>query len=63
MGITLLHTPQLSFTARLMAVGRRWWQGRIERWERLAMEERQLRDAGLMRNDARFLARKPFWLA
>ena len=45
---------------RLTEIVRRWWRWRVERWELLAMNERELRDIGLTRTDARQLADKPF---
>lgn len=63
MDIVLPRTQRLSVlraaTARVASAARRWWQDRTERLELLAMDERQLRDIGLTRADARFLAGKP----
>ncbi len=47
--------------ARLTAIVRRWGQRRIEHGELLAMDDRELRDVGLTRLDAKVLARKSFW--
>jgi len=53
--ISVLHAA----AARIAAPVRRWWQDRTERLELLALDERELRDIGLTRTDARFLAGKP----
>jgi uncharacterized protein YjiS (DUF1127 family) len=46
---------------RAVSAVRRWWQWRTERWELLSMDERELRDIGLTRTDARRLAGQPMW--
>ncbi|WP_448192411.1 DUF1127 domain-containing protein [Azospirillum sp. sgz301742] len=65
MEIAFSRPPRFSFAhaaaSRLTAAVRRWWQWRIERWELLAMDERELRDIGLTRLDAKVHAGKPFW--
>lgn len=65
MDIAFRRPPRFSFArtaaARLTATVRRWWQWRIERWELLAMNDRELRDIGLTRLDAKAQADKPFW--
>lgn len=53
-----LHWP---FPLRAAALLRRWWRWRAERWELLAMSERELRDIGLTRTDARAIAGRPPW--
>lgn len=52
------HWP---FPTRAAALLRRWWRWRVERWELLAMSERELRDIGLTRTDARALASRSLW--
>ncbi len=47
--------------ARLTAMVRRGRQRRIEHEELLALDDRELRDVGLTRLDAKILARKSFW--
>lgn len=44
---------------RLAAVFRLWRRERAERMELLALDDRDLRDIGLTRSDARMLADKP----
>ena len=63
MGIAFPRTQRRSVLRaagqRLAAAARLWWRGRAERLELLAMDERELRDIGLTRADARSLANKP----
>ena len=64
MDIAFRRTPRFSaghIAARIAAGVRRWWQWRVERWELLTMDDRELRDVGLTRLDAKFHADKPFW--
>lgn len=65
MDIAFHRAPRLTFArtaaTRIAAAMGRWWRWRIERWELLAMDERELRDIGLTRLDAKFHAHKPFW--
>lgn len=67
MDIAFRRMPRLSsariaaVTAAVAAAVRRWWRWRIERWELLSLDDRELRDIGLTRLDARRQADKPFW--
>ena len=44
---------------RFAGAVRLWWRQRAERMELLALDERELRDVGLTRADARYLASRP----
>lgn len=65
MTIAIPHThrpsPLRAAAARAAAAIRRWWQWRHDRWELLSMDERELRDIGLSRTDARRIAGRPVW--
>ena len=56
---TRRHSVLHAIATRLAAAFRHWWRERAESMELLALDERELRDIGLTRADARFLAGKP----
>lgn len=48
-------------TGRVVATLREWRRRSRERAQLAALDDRMLRDIGLTRGDAEFLANKPFW--
>ena len=53
------HSVLRAAVQRLAAAIRLWRRGRAERRQLLSLDERELRDIGLTRTDARFLADRP----
>ena len=52
--------PHSALSRAWSTIGR-WWRWRQERQELLTMTQRELRDIGLSRTDARRIAGQPMW--
>jgi uncharacterized protein YjiS (DUF1127 family) len=62
LSVTAVRSRRLRTWSELQAVFIEWRQRVRSRYDLMMLDDRQLRDVGLTRSDARNEASKPFWL-